>query len=201
MTLQSEPGVGTSVSLMLPMPAVTHTEASNLRDVEQALFRAEAETAVTMPASETTAPTTSSARSNDASLASSTHTSAALRVLYVEDNRINALLFEEALRPFEQLVLDVAEDGQMALAMARDCLPHVLVLDAHLPGMSGFEVLAALRQVPGMADTPAYMCSADAMPDDIAKAKAAGFAGYWTKPIDIVAVTDELCRLAERLHP
>lgn len=122
----------------------------------------------------------------------------ALRVLYVEDNRINAMLFEEALRPFPQIDLNVAEDGQMALSMARDQSPDVLVLDAHLPGMSGFEVLEALRKLPALASAPAFMCSADAMPEDVARAKAAGFAGYWTKPIDIVAVTTELCRLAAR---
>jgi len=59
-------------------------------------------------------------------------------------------------------------------------------------------VLEALRQVPGLEHVPAYMCSADAMPEDLARAKAAGFAGYWTKPIDIVSVTTELCRLAQR---
>jgi CheY-like chemotaxis protein len=42
------------------------------------------------------------------------------------------------------------------------------------------------------------MCSADAMPEDVARAKAEGFVGYWTKPIDVVAVTTELCRLAAR---
>jgi CheY-like chemotaxis protein len=122
--------------------------------------------------------------------------SSPLRVLYVEDNRINALLFEEALRPYPQIDLEIAEDGQMALSLAGQTAPDVLVLDAHLPGMSGFEVLKALRQLPKVADVPAFMCSADAMPEDVARAKAAGFTGYWTKPIDILAVTEELCRLA-----
>ncbi|MDE2402735.1 MAG: PAS domain S-box protein [Burkholderiales bacterium] len=122
-----------------------------------------------------------------------------LHVLYVEDNRINAMLFEEALRPYSQLSLDIAEDGQMALDMARDKNPDVLVLDAHLPGMSGFDVLKALRtDLPHLASTPAYMCSADAMPDDLARAKAAGFVGYWTKPIDIGHVTTVLCELADK---
>jgi CheY-like chemotaxis protein len=122
--------------------------------------------------------------------------SQALRVLYVEDNRINAMLFEEALRPYGQIELDIAEDGQSALSIAQEKLPHVLVLDAHLPGMSGFDVLKVLRKLPGMDQVPAYMCSADAMPEDVARAKAEGFTGYWTKPIDIVEVTTELCRLA-----
>jgi len=122
----------------------------------------------------------------------------ALRVLYVEDNRINAMLFEEALRPYPQIDLAVAEDGEMAMEMAQEQWPDVLVLDAHLPGMSGFEVLRALRTLPQLAKVPAFMCSADAMPEDVARAKDAGFDGYWTKPIDIVAVTTALCRLAER---
>ncbi|MEK8084837.1 ATP-binding protein [Aquabacterium sp. A3] len=123
-----------------------------------------------------------------------------LQVLYVEDNRINAMLFEEALRPFEELQLTVAEDGDAAIEMAMAHSPGVLVLDAHLPGMSGFDVLRVLRTLPGLATVPAYMCSADAMPEDIERALAEGFTGYWTKPIDIVAVTTELRRLAASAH-
>lgn len=59
-------------------------------------------------------------------------------------------------------------------------------------------MLRALRKLTDLASTPAFMCSADAMPDDVARAKEAGFVGYWAKPIDIVAVTTELCRLAAR---
>jgi len=120
----------------------------------------------------------------------------ALNVLYVEDNRINAMLFEEALRPFAELNLSIAEDGDMAVEMAQQASPDVLVLDAHLPGMSGFDVLRVLRTLPGLEHVPAYMCSADAMPEDIERALSCGFRGYWTKPIDIVAVTTELRRLA-----
>jgi PAS domain S-box-containing protein len=123
---------------------------------------------------------------------------APLRVMYVEDNRINAMLFEEALRPYPQLQLEVAEDGQVAMTVAREHRPEVLVIDAHLPGMTGFEVLTALRRLPGFDSAPAYMCSADALPEDIAKAHQAGFTGYWTKPINIEQVTSELCKLARQ---
>ncbi len=117
----------------------------------------------------------------------------ALRMLYVEDNRINALLFEEALRPHAARIdLRVAEDGEEALQVAREWRPDVLVLDAHLPGMSGFDVLRELRLLPGLATTPAFMCSADAMPDDVQRAYEAGFIGYWTKPVDIKRVLAEV---------
>lgn len=123
-----------------------------------------------------------------------------LRVLYVEDNRINAMLFEEALRPYPTITLDVAEDGETAIALASQQTPDVLVLDAHLPDMSGYEVLSALRALPALATVPAYMCSADAMPEDLARAKAAGFSGYWSKPIDIQHITTELCQQAKSNH-
>ncbi|MGY4829308.1 PAS domain S-box protein [Sphaerotilaceae bacterium SBD11-9] len=116
-----------------------------------------------------------------------------LRMLYVEDNRINALLFEEAMRMHSSHIeLRVAEDGDQALVLAQDWQPEVLVLDAHLPGISGFEVLRQLRTLPGLDTVPAYMCSADAMPDDVQRAYEAGFVGYWTKPINIGSVLADI---------
>ena len=117
---------------------------------------------------------------------------ALLRMLYVEDNRINAILFEEAMRMHGGIELRVAEDGAEALLLARDWLPEVLVLDANLPDMNGYDVLLRMRALPDLADVPAYMCSADAMDDDLHRARKAGFAGYWTKPIDIARVMADL---------
>ncbi|HEY0821798.1 MAG TPA: ATP-binding protein, partial [Rhizobacter sp.] len=117
----------------------------------------------------------------------------ALRMLYVEDNRINAILFEEAMRLHgDRVEVRVAEDGDQALSLAKSWQPEVLVLDAHLPGASGFEVLRLLRALPGLEKVPAYMCSADAMPDDVQRAYDAGFVGYWTKPINVSAVLGDV---------
>lgn len=115
-----------------------------------------------------------------------------MRVLYVEDNRINALLFEEALKLAGGLVLELAEDGAQALAMAQSDPPQVLVIDAHLPDTNGFDLLLRLRALPGLGEVPAFMCSADALPEDEARARAAGFCGYWTKPIDIPRLLADL---------
>jgi signal transduction histidine kinase/ActR/RegA family two-component response regulator len=172
----SRPGVGTRVSITLNqgMPALASAPASDADD----------------PLSADRSPQPPMQPTSDLP------DQAPLQVLYVEDNRINAMLFEEALRPYEQLALTVAEDGQSALNLVAQSAPEVLVLDAHLPDMDGLALLNALRAVPGLTDVPAYMCSADAMPEDIARAKAAGFSGYWTKPIDIRQITTELTQLA-----
>jgi PAS domain S-box-containing protein len=170
--INSRPGMGTQVRLDLPL---------TVEDSAHAL-------AAAAPAEPP--PTTAWTTHLDA-LAEAAP-APALRMLYVEDNRINALLFEEAIRLRGGVELRVAEDGEEALALVAQWLPDVLVLDAHLPGMSGYELLRALRHVPGLEEAPAFMCSADAMPDDVQRAKAAGFHGYWTKPIDIARVMQDL---------
>jgi CheY-like chemotaxis protein len=118
-----------------------------------------------------------------------------MRLLYVEDNRINALLFEEALKPHTWIDLRVVYDGSEAVAVAPDWQPDVLVLDSHLPDISGTELLSRLRALPGLGSVPAFMCSADAMPDEVQRGLAAGFLGYWTKPIDFDAVLADLRRV------
>ena len=182
--IQSTVGQGTSVTMALPL-------ASRQRHPDSI--------SLTLPEPASSPMTPSSVHS------ASPNMTQALRVLYVEDNRINAMLFEEALRPYNEICLEVAEDGEAALAMAQANEPDVLVLDAHLPGMSGFDVFDALRRdIPSLIGKPAFMCSADAMPDDLARAKAAGFTGYWTKPIDIMEVTTILRGLAakrDNAHP
>jgi CheY-like chemotaxis protein len=121
-----------------------------------------------------------------------------LRMLYVEDNRISAILFEEMLRTHNcDVQLRVAEDAAEAMSLARGWSPDVLVLDAHLPDATGFELLPMLRTLPGMARVPAYMCSADAQPEDVQHAYAVGFIGYWTKPINIATVLMDIRQWTE----
>ena len=120
-----------------------------------------------------------------------------MRMLYVEDNRINALLFEQIAQLRPNVELRVAEDGRSAIEAARDWPPDVLVLDAHLPDVNGVDLLATLRALPGLAAVPAFMCSADSQPADLRRADDAGFSGYWPKPIAIAGVLADLDALSE----
>jgi signal transduction histidine kinase/CheY-like chemotaxis protein len=106
-------------------------------------------------------------------------------VLYVEDNPANLKLVQEIVRFRPDLHLVSAPDGHFGLALARSQRPDVILMDLNLPGLSGLEVLAQLRREPETARIPAIAVSANAMPADIERALAAGFARYLTKPIDI----------------
>jgi CheY-like chemotaxis protein len=122
--------------------------------------------------------------------------SCVLHVLYVEDNRINALLFDEALRSLANVQLSIAEDAPEALATVKAAPPDVLVIDGHLPSMTGHDLLTQIRRLPHMQAVPAFMCSADNLPEHKQRALDVGFTGYWDKPIDIDEVTQVLSTLA-----
>lgn len=119
-----------------------------------------------------------------------------MRLLYVEDNRLNAMLFEESLRSHPAMELRIAFDGADAMTQLVGWTPDLLVLDAHLPDMDGFELLSLLRQQAPLAQIPAFMCSADTSQEDIDRALASGFSGFWPKPIDIRQILNDLQRIS-----
>jgi CheY-like chemotaxis protein len=53
-----------------------------------------------------------------------------------------------------------------------------------------------MRAIAGLEETPAFMCSANTLPEHKILAEQAGFTGYWTKPVDFDKVFDELDRIA-----
>ena len=119
-----------------------------------------------------------------------------LHVLCVEDNPVNLQLVREliALRP--RVRLRTAVDGLSGVAAALSERPDLLLLDLQLPDIDGLEVMRRVRAQPSMAGCRIIALSADAMPDHIAAALAAGFDDYWTKPIQFGAFLGHLDRLA-----
>ncbi len=106
-------------------------------------------------------------------------------VLYIEDNEVNQLLMQGMLAHRPAIALRLAALPEAGVAMAVATPPDLVLLDIQLPGIDGFEVLRRLRQHPALRRTPVIAVSANAMPDDLALARAAGFSGYLTKPVDM----------------
>ena len=111
-----------------------------------------------------------------------------LTVLYAEDNEVNIDLVRKVLELRPACHLVVARNGAEALALAATVRPGLLLLDMHLGDMDGFELVRRLALVPGLCGVPRVAFSADAMSDQIDKAKASGFTAYLTKPLDVVAL-------------
>ncbi|MGE5115999.1 MAG: PAS domain S-box protein [Betaproteobacteria bacterium] len=118
-----------------------------------------------------------------AAVAPATRTDVSGRVLYIEDDEVNRLLMQAylAFRPNVELAL--ATDGKSGIRAALASAPDVVLIDMSLPDMGGLEVLSALRARPGPRRVPCIAISANAMPEDVAAAMAAGMDGYLTKPL------------------
>ena len=78
-----------------------------------------------------------------------------------------------------------AHTPHLGIEMALTSLPTLILLDINMPGMNGYEVLESLRQDPRLRDTPVIAVTANAMPADLERGRAAGFARYLTKPFHI----------------
>jgi PAS domain S-box-containing protein len=106
-------------------------------------------------------------------------------LLYVEDNPANLLLIESLIERRPDIRLLTARDGPSGVALAVSALPHMILMDINLPGISGLKAMQLLRNNPKTAHIPVVALSANAMPRDIEKGLDAGFARYLTKPINI----------------
>jgi PAS domain S-box-containing protein len=122
----------------------------------------------------------------------------ASRVLYIEDNDVNALLVREILSGHPAISLVEAADGRSGLALAERQPPDLVLVDMQLPDIDGMAVLRALRSNPRTADIPCVVLSANATPADVEAARAAGFSDYWTKPIDFGQFLAGLARMLGR---
>jgi len=135
------------------------------------------------------------ARGSTADRAGRASATRALSVLYIEDNPVNALVVQELVAMRPNFVYACAVDGLSGVAQAQRDKPDLVLVDMQLPDIDGYEVMRRLRALATNAQLIAL--SANAMPDEATRAKAAGFDDYWTKPIDFNKFLAGLDRLAE----
>ena len=117
-------------------------------------------------------------------------------VVYVEDNLSNLHLVERILERRPDVRLVPALQGRIGLDLATQHQPDLVLLDLHLPDMSGEDVLRQLKGHPNTASIPVVAMSADATAGRVSRLLEAGAVDYLTKPIDVtrfLAVIDQWC--------
>ncbi len=119
-------------------------------------------------------------------------------VLYIDDNEVNLLLMEQLLASVRGWRLVASSNPVEGLRLAETEAPRIVLLDIHMPVMDGYAVLAQLRAQPITANVPVIAVSADAATADVHAARAAGFADYLIKPLDLECVLQVLGRLSQR---
>ena len=159
----SVPGEGTTFTLTLPRSP----------DMDRALAD---DRAIPVPRS---APDDSAAQS--------------IRVLYIEDNPANIEVVTRFMKTRPGMRLQSVTSGQVGLEVATREVPDLILLDLHLPGLHGDEVLKRLRDKPATAGIPVAILSAEAAHAVIRRMRASGVIAYLTKPLDL----NELGRLLD----
>ena len=116
---------------------------------------------------------------------------AGTRILVAEDDRINQLVIRELLVEVLGFEMDLAEDGEQAVAMARGNDYGLILMDMQMPEMDGVAATRQIRQLPGCALLPIVAMTANAFTEDRALCMAAGMNDFLPKPVnpDLLFVT------------
>jgi CheY-like chemotaxis protein len=114
------------------------------------------------------------------------------KVLVVEDEQDIQTLVQMSLEftGGDQVVM--ASDGPTGLRMAAQERPDVILLDAMMPGMDGFEVCKRLKENPDTAVIPVIFLTAKAQASEIEEGLRLGAVGYLTKPFDPMTLRDDV---------
>jgi two-component system sensor histidine kinase/response regulator len=104
------------------------------------------------------------------------------RILLAEDNDLNQQVAIELLEG-AGLSVTLAVDGREAVSRMRADL-HAVLMDVQMPNMDGYEATRIIRSRPEFAEIPIIAMSANAMPQDLDRARAAGMVAHVAKPID-----------------
>ena len=104
-------------------------------------------------------------------------------VLIIEDNPANMALAVFLLESAGHRVMSAA-NAEAGLTLARQELPHLILMDIQLPGMDGLEAAALLKGDEATRVSPVIALTALAMKGDEARIRAAGCDGYIAKPLE-----------------
>src|SRR5205823_14680795 len=88
-------------------------------------------------------------------------------ILYIEDHPSNLRLVERVLAEQTAVRFIPAMQGRLGLSLAREHRPDLILVDLHLPDISGEDVLREVKNDPVLARTPVIVLSADATPGQV----------------------------------
>jgi DNA-binding response OmpR family regulator len=122
---------------------------------------------------------------------SNTSTLNMARILVAEDQSDLREMISFTLRLAGHQVV-ATNDGAEALQQAQDTQPDLIILDLHMPRLTGYEVCRQLKALEAFKDTPVIIISAKGSPDEIQAGLDAGASEYIRKPFPIDNLTSRV---------
>lgn len=122
-----------------------------------------------------------------------------MKILIVDDFSTMRRIIKNLLRDLGFTNTSEADDGQTALPMLQNGNFDFLVTDWNMPGMTGIELLKAVRADARLKDMPILMVTAEAKRDQIVEAAQAGVNGYVVKPFTAAVLKEKIEKIFERV--
>ncbi|MGK0440706.1 MAG: two-component system chemotaxis response regulator CheY [Pseudohongiellaceae bacterium] len=122
-----------------------------------------------------------------------------MKILIVDDFSTMRRIIKNLLRDLGFTNTSEADDGQTALPMLQNGSFDFLVTDWNMPGMTGIELLKAVRADARLKDMPILMVTAEAKRDQIVEAAQAGVNGYVVKPFTAAVLKEKIEKIFERV--
>jgi two-component system cell cycle response regulator DivK len=118
-------------------------------------------------------------------------------ILIVEDNPKNLKLERDVLQVRGYRTIE-AGTGEEGVELARDRHPALILMDIHLPGITGEEAFHQLRADPVTRAIPVIAVTASVMAQERQKVMAAGFDGFQGKPISVRELLETVCSILDK---
>lgn len=119
------------------------------------------------------------------------------KVLIVEDNPLNMRLFSDILKVIDLDVIQV-RDGMEALSRVVEHTPDLILMDIHLPGISGVDITRSIRQNEKVRHIP--IIAVTAAPENEKSEDVISGAGFNARILKPIAVADFLSKVKEFLQ-
>lgn len=119
-----------------------------------------------------------------------------MKILVVEDEPNNMMLMTYILKKYGHETAE-AFTGEEGIIKAAAVKPDLILMDIKLPGIDGLETAGRIRKMENMGDIPIIAVTSYAMADDFKTIKNAGCNGCIEKPIDPLAIMDQIMRISK----
>ena len=123
-----------------------------------------------------------------------------MKILIVDDFSTMRRIIKNLLRDLGFTNTAEADDGATALPMLQNGNFDFLVTDWNMPGMTGIDLLKAVRSDGKLKDLPVLMVTAEAKRDQIVEAAQAGVNGYVVKPFTAAVLKEKIEKIFERVN-
>lgn len=122
-----------------------------------------------------------------------------MKILIVDDFSTMRRIIKNLLRDLGFTNTQEADDGNSALPILQSTNIDFLITDWNMPGMTGIDLLKAVRSDSKLNALPVLMVTAEAKREQIIEAAQAGVNGYVVKPFTAAALKDKIDKIFERV--